>query len=215
VTRNQQADGGQWVSLGTFNLAPDQNHRVELSGNAAGTVVADAVRISSPSTMVQSTLIHYIHTDHLNTPRLITNQAGQAVWRWDNDDPFGGNAPNENPSGLGTFLFDLGFPGQVRDRETGTFYNGFRDCYDPTTGRYCQADPIGLIGGINLYAYVGGNPVSRADPLGLAEYLGIGNIIRHLTWLANLQGDNFWTSPHFRPERQMIARLRRSKSATR
>jgi RHS repeat-associated protein len=111
--------------------------------------------------------IYNLYADHLDTPRLITNQAGQAVWKWDNDDPFGNNAPNENPSALAAFAFDLGFPGQVRNRETGTFYNGFRDCYDPATGRYCQSDPIGLAGGINTYAYVDSNPLSRSDPSGL------------------------------------------------
>jgi RHS repeat-associated protein len=165
VTRNQQVSGGQWVSLGTFNLSPGQNHRVELSGNAAGTVIADAVRISSPSTMVQSTLVHYIHTDHLNTPRLITNQAGHAVWRWDNHDPFGGNAPSENPSDLGAFTCNLRFAGQYFDKETNLHYNYFRE-YGPAEGRYIQSDPIGLEGGINTYAYVGGNPLSYIDPTG-------------------------------------------------
>jgi hypothetical protein len=42
--------------------------------------------------------------------------------------------PNDNPSGAGTFEFNLGFPGQYYDAETWTHYNYFRD-YDPTIGR--------------------------------------------------------------------------------
>jgi RHS repeat-associated protein len=70
---------------------------------------------------------------------------GQAVWQWDNNDPFGSNAPNENPSGLGDFTCNLRFPGQYFDKETNLHYNYFRD-YDPAIGRYIQADPIGILG---------------------------------------------------------------------
>ncbi|MGH6796649.1 MAG: RHS repeat-associated core domain-containing protein [Methylocella sp.] len=51
----------------------------------------------------------------------------------------------------------------------------FRD-YDPRMGRYIESDPLGLAGGINTYAYSGGNPVSRVDPLGLTPGT-IGRIV--------------------------------------
>ena len=78
--------------------------------------------------------------------------------------------PNQDPNGTGNqFVFNLRFPGQYYDFETGTFYNYFRD-YDPSTGRYPESDPRGLRGGsFSTYAYVNGNPLNRFDPFGLAD----------------------------------------------
>jgi RHS repeat-associated protein len=132
-----------------------------------GLLAIAAFGLAATSAFAQSTAdICYIYADHLNTPRAITNNVGQPVLRWDNVDPFGANAPNENPGGLGTFTCNLRFPGQYFDRETGLHYNYFRD-YDPTLGRYIQSDPIGLLGGLNSYAYSAGNPLGNADPDGL------------------------------------------------
>ena len=63
---------------------------------------------------------------------------------------------------------NLRLPGQYFDAETGTHYNYFRD-YDPKVGRYLTSDPIGLMAGVNTYAYVRGDPMTSIDPLGLGQ----------------------------------------------
>ncbi|WP_290813395.1 RHS repeat-associated core domain-containing protein [Aquidulcibacter sp.] len=64
----------------------------------------------------------------------------------------------------------LGFPGQFANSQqlagAQHYYNRYRD-YDVNTGRYIQADPIGLAGDDNPYAYAGGNPLRYVDPFGL------------------------------------------------
>jgi RHS repeat-associated protein len=104
-------------------------------------------------------------SDHLGTPRQVINASKQVRWKWDNTEPFGANAANQNPANLGVFAYNLRFPGQYFDAETGLHYNMFRD-FNPQTGRYIESDPVGLDGGLNTYGYVGGNPVSRVDPNG-------------------------------------------------
>lgn len=108
--------------------------------------------------------VYYIHTDHLNTPRLLLEPTGAVRWRW-LADPFGVALAEDNPSGYGVVNFNLRFPGQYFDKESGLHYNYFRD-YDASTGRYVQSDPIGLAGGLNTYLYVAGDPVSLLDPDG-------------------------------------------------
>jgi RHS repeat-associated protein len=116
-----------------------------------------------------SVIAYYVHPDHLGTPRAVTRPSDNAlVWKWENTEPFGNSLPDENPSGLGVFAYNLRFPGQYFDSESGKHYNYLRD-YDPSIGRYVESDPIGLKGGINTYAYVGADPLGGTDPRGLAN----------------------------------------------
>jgi RHS repeat-associated protein len=59
------------------------------------------------------------------------------------------------------------FQGQYEDIETGLYYNRFR-YYDPDDGRYISQDPVGILGGENLYRYAH-CPVNWIDPLGLTS----------------------------------------------
>jgi len=113
-----------------------------------------------------ATAVHYVWADHLDTPRAITSSdlAATLEWSWDSD-PFGTTAPNE-----GMLTYNLRFAGQYFDSETGRHYNYFRD-YDPSIGRYVEADPLGLKAGPDLYGYVRGEPLKRLDPRGLASFV--------------------------------------------
>jgi RHS repeat-associated protein len=60
------------------------------------------------------------------------------------------------------------FAGRRRDQATGLYYYGAR-YYAPWLGRWLSPDPAGDADGLNLYAFVGGNPVSRVDIGGLGR----------------------------------------------
>jgi RHS repeat-associated protein len=62
------------------------------------------------------------------------------------------------------FEQNLRMQGQYHDRETGLYYNTFR-YYDCDTGRFTTEDPIGLLGGLNLYQYAS-NPLMWIDSWG-------------------------------------------------
>lgn len=110
---------------------------------------------------------YYIYPDQMGAPRAIAALNSKILWTWDHD-AFGNGQPT------GSFTYNLRLPGQYYDKETGLHYNYFRD-YDPAIGRYVQSDPVGLAGGINTYAYVDGNPLSRIDPKGIASIIfGVG-----------------------------------------
>jgi RHS repeat-associated protein len=66
----------------------------------------------------------------------------------------------------GTLASDIGYAGYFYHGVSGLEFALYR-AYDPTHGRWLNRDPIGEAGGVNLYAYVGGNPTGESDPLGL------------------------------------------------
>lgn len=140
-----------------------------------------------------------VHSDHIDKPLMLTDSTGVPVWRASYA-AFGAATISTDPDGDGNVTtpdpgieFNIRFPGQYYDEETGLHYNRHR-YYDPGIGRYVSADPIGqfgskLVSGVDglaaspsagflvagpfksdgalLYHYAGSNPVNATDPMGL------------------------------------------------
>jgi RHS repeat-associated protein len=95
--------------------------------------------------------LSWVHGNHLGVPIVTTDASGAGI----------------TPAGYTM----AGFPGQTRTLGD-LYYNRYRD-YDSSTGRYIQADPIGLEGGSNPYLYADANPLRFTDSNGLTTLVYI------------------------------------------
>jgi RHS repeat-associated protein len=114
--------------------------------------------------------VWYYHTDGLGSVTAMTDSAGAVIQTYSYDSF--GNIVNQTGSIQQPYIYT----GREYDSETGLYYYRAR-YYDTITGRFISKDPIGFRGGLNLYAYVGNNPVNFIDPYGLAGWptlIGLG-----------------------------------------
>jgi RHS repeat-associated protein len=142
--------------------APPYSPQLAAVGDLTGLLAQSTVQ-DGPSTEART--FYYI-SDHIGTSQLIVDSAGVVVWQG-NYAPFG-----QVDVVINELENSFRFPGQVLDSESGLYYNWHR-FYDPETGRYISADPIGLAGGINLYAYTENDPINWIDPEGLSPDAGL------------------------------------------
>jgi RHS repeat-associated protein len=142
---------------------PDGRFRVYLYLARESLVPVGFVDYDSVGAKPRSGRSYAVVTDQVGLPLHVEDRDGTVVWWADRTTPWGevlvrpGNAIEYAPR----------FPGHWYDADLGLHYNRFRD-YDPRLGRYLQPDPIGIRGGVNLYAYAS-NPLVAVDVLGLAH----------------------------------------------
>jgi RHS repeat-associated protein len=174
-----------------------------LDANTSKTLQAPADDLLSKLTQTAQTLwqstshqtdhLAFVHINHLHAPVAVTNTQGQVIWQADYA-PYGElintaysltkehkqshqPPPDKQPPHYSIALRNAG---QWQDDETGLYYNDFR-YYNPHTGRYISADPLGqlavALGSPNPYSYVNNNPASYIDPWGLILFAfdGSGN----------------------------------------
>jgi RHS repeat-associated protein len=115
-----------------------------------------------PIEQITGTTPTYLHSDQQGSTRLLTNDSGSPVGRYDYT-PWGSVAKH---SGSGTT--NLQYDGQYTDSETGYQYLRFR-YYDPPTGQFLTPDPIFPLTR-ERYQYVEDNPLDATDPYGLCIF---------------------------------------------
>ncbi|WP_055324663.1 RHS repeat-associated core domain-containing protein [Ralstonia solanacearum] len=126
-------------------------------------LIAEAIASAAIDTAKRAAQIYHFHTDLVGAPLEVTDEAGDLVWAgrygaW-------GKVERGEDSRLTPRIEQpLRYAGQYADEGTGLHYNTFR-YYDPDVGRFISQDPIGHLGGENLYAY-GANPTGWTDPWG-------------------------------------------------
>jgi len=106
--------------------------------------------------------IYTYRTDHLGSVREVVDDSGSLIARYDYD------AWGITETTSGNFDLDFGYTGHFIHQPSGLYLAPFR-AYDPALGRWISRDPIREVGGMNIYGYVGNNPINAWDPLGLVD----------------------------------------------
>ena len=106
---------------------------------------------------------YYFTRDHLGSVREMTDSSGtiHASYTYD---PYG-----RSTKVSGDLEADFGFTGHYRHLPSGLLLAPYR-AYNPGLGRWISRDPIAEAGGLNLYGYLGNDPVDGIDPLGLFRF---------------------------------------------
>jgi RHS repeat-associated protein len=127
--------------------------------------------------MVDELIASYAQTESANEARIMLSDALGSVLAETREDQTIATRHHYTPYGQvqssgEASINDTQYTGRENDG-TGLYFYRAR-YYDPVMKRFTQSDPIGLMGGINMYGYVGGDPISYVDPAGQSPATLIG-----------------------------------------
>ncbi len=181
VTENQAAQGvtptrkNERIYIGGFEVYRefDSNEDVDLERETLH-VMDDTTRVAMVDTKTVdggSTVTPLVHKqryqlgNHLGSASIELDDNANVI-TYEEYYPFGGTSFHSTDNSVSQKRYR--YTGKEKDEETGLYYHGAR-YYAPWLARWTAADPIGLEGGINLFAYVSNNPVRYFDPDGKEE----------------------------------------------
>lgn len=141
-----------------------ERRKVRLGVDGATAARLDRVTVDNGAP-ASSTVLRYLHHDHLGSATLVTNESGDVVG-YEEYHPYGSTAYRSAAASEDVSLRRYRFLSRERDEETGFYHLGAR-AYAPWLGRWISPDPAGYVDGLNLYRYAKNNPATLADPSGL------------------------------------------------
>ena len=153
----------EYDSKGNVTLARETLHVMDDKKRVAlvetKTIDSTAAQGSLPSSTTR-----YQFDNHLGTACLELDETA-AVITYEEYYPYGSTSYQAGRTLAEVNLKRYRYTGKERDEETGLYYHGAR-YYAGWLGRWTECDPLGISDGLNLFAYVRGNPISRTDPSG-------------------------------------------------
>lgn len=179
------------VGANSGNLAYDPLGRLKTtSGGNSGTTnyLYDGDALVAEYGTSSNLLRRYVHGQDLDTPLVWYEGAGTTDRRFLHADERGSIVATSDSAGnkLSINSYDefgipgtgnsgrFGYTGQIWLSDQGMYYYKAR-VYSPMLGRFLQTDPVGYASGVNLYAYVLGDPINFTDPAGLDAKCGGGS----------------------------------------
>jgi RHS repeat-associated protein len=152
---------------GTSIFAYDGNNLIE-EANSSGTAIArysQTDNADEPLAMLRGGATNYYHADGLGSITSLSNGAGALAQSY-TFDSFG-----KQTASSGSLTNPFRYTARESDTETDLYYYRAR-YYASDSGRFLSEDPISLMGGVNMYVYVGNSPLGSRDPSGLCPEAG-------------------------------------------
>ena len=164
----------------TLNWDARNRLRQTVIGGATTNLLYDGERLVAEYDAAGTLLRRYVHGPGIDEPLVKYEGTGTTSRSWYYADHLGSIVATADATGTASATYTYGPFGELGSTTPGRFgYTGQQHFaplglyhykarfYSPALGRFLQTDPIGYDGAINLYSYVGGNPISRRDPRGM------------------------------------------------